>query len=49
MYAIRSYYGRMVGHEHARELTQDVFVRAWQKLLNSRDVTTQERLETMRP
>ena len=23
---------RMVGHEHARELTQDVFVRAWQKL-----------------
>ncbi|HEY6193422.1 MAG TPA: RNA polymerase sigma factor [Candidatus Eisenbacteria bacterium] len=23
---------RMVGYEHARELTQDVFVRAWQKL-----------------
>jgi len=23
---------RMVGHEHVRELTQDVFVRAWQKL-----------------
>jgi len=23
---------RMVGHEHADELTQDVFVRAWQKL-----------------
>ena len=23
---------RMVGHEHASELTQDVFVRAWQKL-----------------
>jgi len=23
---------RMVGHEHAPELTQDVFVRAWQKL-----------------
>jgi RNA polymerase sigma-70 factor (ECF subfamily) len=23
---------RMVGHEHANELTQDVFVRAWQKL-----------------
>mgnify|MGYP001240409163 FL=1 len=23
---------RMAGYEHARELTQDVFVRAWQKL-----------------
>lgn len=23
---------RMVGYDHARELTQDVFVRAWQKL-----------------
>lgn len=23
---------RMMGHEHAHELTQDVFVRAWQKL-----------------